>query len=129
MSRLTRRDLMRGALLAPMGAMGVPGLAAAVQQASSPYARPKLKITDVRTAEVSAYGYQPHVGIYANYLRQADADWIDHGVTAFAFCSCVALLHDLHARQTDEQLAQLLGNFRWDLHVTTQERLTQPITA
>lgn len=66
MSRLTRRDLMRGALFAPMGAMGVPPLAAAVQQASSPYARPKLKITDVRTAEVSAHGYQLHVRIYTD---------------------------------------------------------------
>jgi galactonate dehydratase len=57
---------MRSALLAPMGGMGVPALAAAVQQASSPYARPRLKITDVRTAEVAGHGYQLHVRIYTD---------------------------------------------------------------
>ncbi len=45
---------------------GLPSLSAAVQEASSPYRRPKLKITDVRTAEVRVHGYQVHVRIYTD---------------------------------------------------------------
>ncbi len=44
----------------------LPSLAAAVQQASSPYRRPKLKITEVRTAEVRVHGYQVHVRVYTD---------------------------------------------------------------
>ncbi len=43
---------------------GLGGLSEAVQSASSPYRRPKLKITDVRTALVRAHGQQLHVRIY-----------------------------------------------------------------
>jgi galactonate dehydratase len=66
MSQLSRRDLMRGALFAPMGLLSFPAISAAVQAATSPYGRPKLKITDVRTAEVRAHGYQLHVRIYTD---------------------------------------------------------------
>ena len=66
MPRLTRRDLMRGALLAPVGLLSFPGISAAVQAATSPYGRPRLKITDVRTAEVMGHGYQLHVRIYTD---------------------------------------------------------------
>ena len=47
-------------------ALGLPGLAAAIQTASSPYRRPKLKITDVRTALVRAHGLQLHVRVYTD---------------------------------------------------------------
>ncbi|MPY91211.1 MAG: mandelate racemase/muconate lactonizing enzyme family protein [Luteitalea sp.] len=48
------------------GLLGLPALATAVQSASSPYRRPKLKITDIRTAEVMGHGYQLHVRIYTD---------------------------------------------------------------
>jgi len=43
-----------------------PSLSDAVQEASSPYRRPKLKITDIRTAEVRVHGYQVHVRVYTD---------------------------------------------------------------
>jgi len=46
--------------------LGLPGLAAAIQTESSPYRRPKLKITDVRTALIRAHGLQLHVRIYTD---------------------------------------------------------------
>ena len=38
----------------------------AAQAASPPYRRPKLKITEVRTAEVRVHGYQVHVRVYTD---------------------------------------------------------------
>jgi len=60
MRQITRRSLFGGAA----GALSLPGLASAVQTASSPYRRPKLKITDVRTAMIGAHGLQLHVRVY-----------------------------------------------------------------
>lgn len=65
MSQLSRRDLLAGAGAAA-GIFALPSLSAAVQAATSPYRRPKLKITDVRTAEVLGHGYQLHVRIYTD---------------------------------------------------------------
>jgi len=48
------------------GVLGLPSLAAAVQEASTPYRRPKLKITEIRTAEVRVHGYQVHVRVYTD---------------------------------------------------------------
>lgn len=62
MRPITRRSFFGGAA----GALSLPGLAAAVQTASSPYRRPKLKITDVRTALVSGHGLQLHVRVYTD---------------------------------------------------------------
>jgi galactonate dehydratase len=45
---------------------GLPSLRAAVEQAANEYRRPKLKITDIRTAEVRVHGYQVHVRIYTD---------------------------------------------------------------
>ena len=45
------------------GAWSLPRLSAAVETAASPYRRPKLKITDVRTAYVGAHGPQLHVRV------------------------------------------------------------------
>ena len=63
----SRRSLLRAAA-APTAAslFGVERLAAAVQAASSPYRRPRLKITDIRTAEVRVHGYQVHVRVYTD---------------------------------------------------------------
>jgi len=66
MSSLTRRQLLGGAAPAAAGLLALPSLSEAVQSTSSPYRRPKLKITDVRTAEVVAHGYQLHVRIYTD---------------------------------------------------------------
>jgi galactonate dehydratase len=57
--RGTRRRFLAGAL-------GLPVLARAIQTASSPYRRPKLKITDIRTAAVRVHGYQLHVRVYTD---------------------------------------------------------------
>ena len=53
----------------------MPALAAALQQTTSPYKRPKLKITDVRTAEVMVHGLQTHIRIYsdAGLIGQGEA--------------------------------------------------------
>ncbi|HKE25131.1 MAG TPA: mandelate racemase/muconate lactonizing enzyme family protein [Bryobacteraceae bacterium] len=57
---------MKSACLPLAGAMGVPSISQAVQEASSPYRRPKLKITEVRTAEVRVHGYQVHIRVYTD---------------------------------------------------------------
>lgn len=46
--------------------LGLPALSVAIQQASSAYARPKLRITDVRTAQVMGHGLQLHVRVYTD---------------------------------------------------------------
>jgi galactonate dehydratase len=46
--------------------LGLPSLAEAAQTVSSPYRRPKLKITEIRTAEVRVHGYQVHVRVYTD---------------------------------------------------------------
>jgi galactonate dehydratase len=48
------------------GMLGLPSLSAAAQEALSPTRRPKLKITEIRTAEVRVHGYQVHVRIYTD---------------------------------------------------------------
>lgn len=58
MSR-TRRQLLSSAL-------ALPALGRAIQEQSTPWRRPKLKITDVRTAQVMGHGLQLHVRIYTD---------------------------------------------------------------
>ena len=71
MSRVTRRSLIRvlpamGAALSASGTLSLPALAAAVETNSTPEQRPKLKITDIRTAQVNVHGPQTHVRIYTD---------------------------------------------------------------
>jgi len=66
MKPLHRRSFVRTAGGALIGALSLRGLSAAVQTASSPYRRPKLKITEVRTAQIRAHGLQLHVRIYTD---------------------------------------------------------------
>ncbi|MBI4891170.1 MAG: mandelate racemase/muconate lactonizing enzyme family protein [Acidobacteria bacterium] len=47
-------------------ALALPALAHAIQAQTSPFRRPKLKITDIRTAEVRGHGYQVHVRVYTD---------------------------------------------------------------
>ena len=67
MQRLNRENLTEGRPPAD-GGRGWDCLPSsrAVQQASSPYRRPKLKITEIRTAEVRVHGYQVHVRVYTD---------------------------------------------------------------
>jgi galactonate dehydratase len=59
--------VLKTVLAAPAaGAFALPTLAKAVQESTSPYKRPKLKITDIRTAEVMVHGLQTHVRIYTD---------------------------------------------------------------
>ncbi len=62
----SRRDFLAAAGAAAAGAFSLKHLSAAVQAATSPYRRPKLKITDVRTAEVFVHGHQTHVRVYTD---------------------------------------------------------------
>jgi galactonate dehydratase len=48
------------------GGRNLRNLSAAVQNSTTVYQRPKLKITDVRTAEIKAHGYQVHVRVYTD---------------------------------------------------------------
>lgn len=47
-------------------ALGLPALSRALQAQTSPSRRPKLKITDIRTAEIRGHGYQVHVRIHTD---------------------------------------------------------------
>jgi len=66
MQHPSRRTLLKGGLLSIAGMAGLPSLSGAVEQATTPYNRPKLKITDVRTAEVRGHGYQVHVHVHTD---------------------------------------------------------------
>jgi galactonate dehydratase len=66
MERTTRRTILKSALLPMVGLARLPSLSAAVQGVSTPYNRPKLKITEIRTAEVRVHGYQVHVRVYTD---------------------------------------------------------------
>jgi galactonate dehydratase len=61
--------MLKSAALPALGSLSVfslPALAAAVETNSTPYQRPKLKITDVRTAQVTVHGPQTHIRIYTD---------------------------------------------------------------
>src|SRR5690349_15048698 len=66
MEQTNRRTLLKSGLLSIAGMAGLPSLRAAVEEAASTYRRPKLKITDIRTAEVRVHGYQVHVRVYTD---------------------------------------------------------------
>ena len=87
MQKPTRRTLFKAGLLPIAGAAALPALSAAVQENSSPYRRPKLKITEVRTAEVRVHGYQVHVRVYT------DQGIVGQGETTDAAQGNVPLIH------------------------------------
>jgi galactonate dehydratase len=66
MTHMNRRSLLKSSLFPLTGALGLPSLSHAVQAVSTPYRRPKLKITEVRTGEVRVHGYQVHVRVYTD---------------------------------------------------------------
>jgi galactonate dehydratase len=66
MNQTSRRSFLARGGASIAGAFALPALSQAIQAAVSPYRRPRLKITDVRTAEVRVHGYQVHVRIYTD---------------------------------------------------------------
>jgi galactonate dehydratase len=58
--------MLENAALQIAGTFALPTLAKAVQESSTPFQRPKLKITDVRTAQVRVHGLQTHVRVYSD---------------------------------------------------------------
>jgi galactonate dehydratase len=58
--------MLKNAALPIAGTFALPSLAAAVQEVSSPYQRPRLKITDVRTAQVRVHGLQTHIRVFTD---------------------------------------------------------------
>ena len=77
--------MLKGAALSALGsisAFSLPALAGAVETNSSPYRRPKLKITDVRTAQVMVHGPQTHVRIYTDQGIYGQGEATDAAVGA-----------------------------------------------
>jgi galactonate dehydratase len=66
MANGTRRHFLSAGTAALASGFSLPNLSAAIQNSTSPYRRPKLKITDVRTAMVMVHGPQAHVRIYSD---------------------------------------------------------------
>ena len=84
MNLLTRRKMLKNAVLPTAGMFVLPTLAAAVQDASTPYQRPKLKLTDVRTAEVRVHGLQTHIRVYADQGLYGQGEATDAAVGTVA---------------------------------------------
>jgi galactonate dehydratase len=87
MTLLSRRKMIRNAALPIAGAFALPSLAGAVQEISSPHQRPKLKITDVRTAQVRVHGLQTHIRVYT------DQGIFGHGESTDAAVGTVSLVN------------------------------------
>jgi len=69
MANASRRSLLKGLalpILAPFDRSPLWALSTAIQTSTSPYQRPRLKITDVRTAQVNVHGPQTHVRVYTD---------------------------------------------------------------
>src|SRR5881227_1743920 len=85
MAQLSRRSVLKGAALQALGSVSLfsfPALAKAVQENSTPHQRPKLKITDVRTAQVMVHGPQTHVRVYTDQGIYGQGEATDAAVGA-----------------------------------------------
>ena len=121
MNPLTRRSLLKSSAMPLAGMLGLPSLSQAAQAALGSYRRPKLKITEIRTAEVRVHGYQVHVRVYT------DAGLVGQGESTDAAQGNVPLIrsfarllvgqdphlhrrgiYDLHKRHTRPHLVALL---------------------
>ena len=77
--------MLKGAALQALGSLSffsLPALARAVEENSTPYQRPKLKITDVRTAQVVVHGPQTHIRIYTDQGIYGQGEATDAAVGA-----------------------------------------------
>jgi galactonate dehydratase len=88
----SRRSFLAAGGSALAGGFGLPHLSAAIQNTVSPYHRPKLKITDVRTAMVAVHGPQAHVRVYT------DQGLIGQGESTDAAVGTPALLRSFRPR-------------------------------
>jgi len=70
-----------------LSTFSLPALAGAVETNSSPFQRPKLKITEVRTAQVIVHGPQTHIRIYT------DQGIYGQGETTDAAIGTASLIH------------------------------------
>jgi galactonate dehydratase len=68
-----RRSFFKSAGAGLAGALSLRGLSAAVQESTTPYRRPKLKITDVKTAYVQGI----HVRIYTDQGLIGEGEGVD----------------------------------------------------
>jgi galactonate dehydratase len=84
---MTRRKLLQTSGPALVGAITLPALSEAIQTSSRTYQRPKLKITDVRTAMVLVHGPQAHIRIYT------DQGLVGQGESTDAAIGTPALVH------------------------------------
>jgi galactonate dehydratase len=85
MAQLSRRSILKGAALQALGslsAFSLPALAEAIETSSTTHQRPKLKITDVRTAQVRVHGPQTHVRIYTDQGIYGQGECTDAAVGA-----------------------------------------------
>jgi galactonate dehydratase len=87
LSKNERDNSRRSFLAAAGGVFALPALTRAVEATTTPNQRPKIKITDVRTAEVRVHGLQTHVRIYT------DAGLIGHGEATDAAVGTASLVH------------------------------------
>src|SRR5271165_917030 len=63
---MTRRTFFETAAAPLAGALALTSLSRGIQAATTTYQRPKLKITDIRTAMVMVHGPQAHVRVYTD---------------------------------------------------------------
>jgi galactonate dehydratase len=87
MKGFTRRAMLETAAAPITGAFALPALSTGLQAATRTYQRPKLKITDVRTAMVQVHGPQAHIRIYT------DQGLIGQGESTDAAIGTPALAH------------------------------------
>jgi len=73
MNRNDRRSFFKTAGAGLAGMFGLPRLSSAVEETTSPYKRPKLKITDVKTATLQGF----HVRLYTDQGLTGDGEAVD----------------------------------------------------
>ena len=77
--------MLKGTALAALGSLSpfsLSALARAIQTSSTSSQRPKLKITDVRTAQVLVHGPQTHIRIYTDQGIYGQGEATDAAVGA-----------------------------------------------
>jgi galactonate dehydratase len=73
MTSNNRRSFFRSAAVGVAGMFGLPRLSSAIEDTTSPYRRPKLKITDVKTASLQGF----HVRLYTDQGLTGDGEAVD----------------------------------------------------
>jgi galactonate dehydratase len=76
--------MLKWSALGSMSSFSLPALAGAVETHSNVYQRPKLKITDIRTAQVMVHGPQTHIRIYTDQGIYGQGEATDAAVGAAA---------------------------------------------